>query len=1348
MILLGAEFLAMMFIVIYVGAIAVLFLFVIMMLDIHVVYASYFKRNLFISSLVAVIMCIDFIIIILLGTKNIPVVNSNIPADISNTKAIGEVLYTDFILPFQMAGIILFVAMISCIILTLRHSKVVRRQNIAKQNSKNKENSIQIIGMIGLFLHRKNIITILMSIELMLLAININFVVFSTYAREITGQIFSIIILTIAAAETAIGLAILLVYFRNKGSIELTSSDQMKGIIMITKTAILMVMLPLMSGIINGLGCAYFSKKQAAIISSSAMILSALLSILIFYNVGINNKILHIILANWLTVAGLKIYWAIYVDQLTAIMFIVVTWISAIVHIYSLGYMEDDDGLVKFLSFLSLFTFFMLALVSADNFLQLFFGWEGVGLCSYLLIGFWYKKESANKAAIKAFIVNRVGDFAFMLGIITIIVYFGVADYATIFSKVESLSNTRFINILGFNPLIIDTICLLLFLGCMGKSAQIGLHIWLPSAMEGPTPVSALIHAATMVTAGVFLLARCSHLFEYSEIVRQFITIIGGATCIFAASIAIMQQDIKKIIAYSTCSQLGYMFLACGVSAYNAGIFHLVTHAFFKALLFLSAGNLIHACHEQDIFKMGNLKDKMPLTYCNFLIGSLALIGIYPLAGFYSKDAILELAYSSGGVGLIVFIMGILAAILTSIYSMKIIMLVFHGKTKMNLTDYNMVKETPSIMNLPLTLLTVGSFCSGMIGHYIFFMDKPQGYFRDSIFNVHIYQKLANHPPLFIKLLPITVGIIGIICGFYLYNKFQQQNKIEQNNIGFVKKLLLNKYYFEEIYYSIFITPLERLSKILNIMDQEFIDRFGPNGFARVTSYFSNMINLFRNLLSLRDLRALAGRKTAAYLSVCEDLSAGSTYKLPAEVEFRKRSNISNQAIDVFVGTSKSPNKQVYAIYVAVLSSILTMLSTLYLLIQFDNSSSNYQFVEQYVWVKSIGLEFHVGVDGISILFVVLTAFLTLLCMLVSAFSSINLLLFYLFFEVILIPMYIIIGVWGGENRIYAALKFFLYTFFGSVFFLLSLIYIYSQLQSFNMVDLNTMMSLLTLPTQKILWVAIFIAFAIKVPMLPFHTWLPDAHVQAPTSGSVILAGILLKFGAYSFLRILLPMFPIISKEFAFYVLVLSIFAVIYSSLVAMAQKDMKKMIAYSSIAHMGYVTGGIFSLTEEGMKGAIYQMLSHGIVASALFLIVGTLYERLHTKEISKYGGVAAPMPILAVFFMISMLASIGLPGTSGFIGEFLSILGIYKFNIMMGVFISVGIILGAIYMLKLYKEVMLGKINNKDIEGLKDLTCYEILALAPLCIIIIIFGIKPNIIINMLCSSVNKILLQYITY
>jgi NADH-quinone oxidoreductase subunit L len=497
--------------------------------------------------------------------------------------------------------------------------------------------------------------------------------------------------------------------------------------------------------------------------------------------------------------------------------------------------MEDDKNLPKFLSYLSLFTFFMLVLVSADNFLQLFFGWEGVGLCSYLLIGYYYQKTSANNAAIKAFIVNRLGDFAFIIGIIVMLIYANSIEFIPVFAQSQDLAKMT-IDILGYEFAVLDVICLMLFIGCMGKSAQIGMHVWLPDAMEGPTPVSALIHAATMVTAGVFLVARCSFMFEYSPNVLAIITVIGAVTCLFAATIAIAQTDIKKIIAYSTCSQLGYMFFACGVSAYQAGIFHLVTHGFFKALLFLSAGSVIHAAHEQEIFKMGGLRRKMPITYANFWVGSLAIIGIFPLAGFYSKDLILESAYMAGGVGNFAFILGIIAAILTAIYSLKIIMVTFHGKTNLSKTAFDHVHESPKIMNLPLLILVAGALFSGMLGYYILAIDNPMGYFSGSIFNLNINQG-EHHVSLIIQLLPLIVGAAGSMFGIYCYRDGVHQ-KIS-NNFRLIYCLLKNKYFFDEFYDKVFVRFTKMLSSWSGWFDVNIIDRFGPNGFGHLTRGFS-----------------------------------------------------------------------------------------------------------------------------------------------------------------------------------------------------------------------------------------------------------------------------------------------------------------------------------------------------------------------------------------------------------------------------------------------------------------------------------------------------------------------------
>jgi NADH-quinone oxidoreductase subunit L len=596
----------------------------------------------------------------------------------------------------------------------------------------------------------------------------------------------------------------------------------------------LIIFLPLISGILNGIFCKKFSNRAASMIAGIAIIFSAVCALAAFYVVGIEREIVHIILTSWINIASFKINWSIYVDQLTAIMMLLVTSVSAVVHIYSLGYMSDDKNLPKFLSYLSLFTFFMLALVSADNFLQLFFGWEGVGLCSYLLIGYYYSKESANSAAVKAFIVNRVGDFAFIIGIVLIILYTGSVDFKHVFMLAENLSQAN-LEIFGIDFVVLDVICLMLFLGCMGKSAQIGMHIWLPDAMEGPTPVSALIHAATMVTAGVFLVARCSFLFEYSPQILGFITVIGSVTCLFAALVAIGQTDIKKIIAYSTCSQLGYMFFACGVSAYHAGIFHLVTHGFFKALLFLSAGSVIHACHEQDIFKMGGLRKKLPITYANFWIGSLAIVGIFPFAGFYSKDLVLESAYIAGSVGLFAFSLGIIAAILTAIYSLKIIILTFHGNTNLSKHAFDHAHESPKIMNIPLMILIAGTLFAGMFGHYILNISNPQGFFSESIFNLHTYDH--PHVSISIQLLPLVVGVAGALFGVYIYGRNLSEKIASNMNISYY--FIKNKFFFDEIFDFIFVKTTRLLSNISQIFDVQLIDRFGPNGFSAITRGFS-----------------------------------------------------------------------------------------------------------------------------------------------------------------------------------------------------------------------------------------------------------------------------------------------------------------------------------------------------------------------------------------------------------------------------------------------------------------------------------------------------------------------------
>ena len=487
------------------------------------------------------------------------------------------------------------------------------------------------------------------------------------------------------------------------------------------------IFLPLLGSVISGFFGNKLGAKLCQIITSSFVSISAILSIIVFYHVTTSDYSSNKIIFQWISSGDFKVNWSVNIDPLTSVMLVTVSLISSIIHFYSIGYMAHDPHKPRFMSYLSLFTFSMLVLVTADNFLQLFFGWEGVGLCSYLLIGFWYKKPSANAAAIKAFLVNRVGDFGFAIGIFLIFFFYGTVNYNEVFELTPQLINKQVI-FLGMEFNLITLICLLLFVGSMGKSAQILLHTWLPDAMEGPTPVSALIHAATMVTAGVFLVVRCSPIFEYSQLALNVVAAVGMMTAFFAATVALVQTDIKKIVAYSTCSQLGYMFFAAGVGAYHVAIFHLFTHAFFKALLFLGSGCVIHSFDkEQDIRLMGGVWKKIPYTYALMVIGTLALTGFPFLSGYYSKDAIIEFAYLRGSnIGYYVVFVGIFTALLTSVYSWRLIFKTFHGEYNFKKNNLSNIKESPLIMLIPSCLLALGAVAIGFLFKDIFIGNENQ----------------------------------------------------------------------------------------------------------------------------------------------------------------------------------------------------------------------------------------------------------------------------------------------------------------------------------------------------------------------------------------------------------------------------------------------------------------------------------------------------------------------------------------------------------------------------------------------------------------------------------------------
>ena len=608
------------------------------------------------------------------------------------------------------------------------------------------------------------------------------------------------------------------------------------------------IALPLIASIISGFFGKFIGDRNSEIVTSLLVSISAILSVIVFYEVIFNQYEENIIIAKWINSGSLEVNWTMKIDALSAVMLVVVTFISALVHIYSIGYMSHDPHKPRFMAYLSLFTFAMLMLVTADNFIQLFFGWEGVGLCSYFLIGFWFKKETANAAAIKAFVVNRVGDFGFALGIFLIFYLFGTVNYVEVFDQIPTVVNEK-LNFLGIEIKAIDLICILLFIGAMGKSAQIFLHTWLPDAMEGPTPVSALIHAATMVTAGVFLVVRCSPIYEYSELALNIVTIIGMSTAFFAASVALVQTDIKKIIAYSTCSQLGYMFFAAGVGAYNVAMFHLFTHAFFKALLFLGSGSVIHAFKdEQNINNMGGVWKKLPYTYALMIVGTLALTGFPLLSGFYSKDAIIEFAYLSGTTsGYYAAGIGIITAFLTSIYSWRLIFKTFHGPYNNKEIRIDETHESPLVMLIPLLILSIGAIFSGFIFKELFIgSEEINNFWRESIFFLEPLS--TDHPPLWFLTLTPTLVTLSIPLAYYLFVKDKNFSAQLVNINKPLYEFLFNKWYFDEIYDTLFVKSSKKFGLFLwKFLDIKVIDGFGPDGISGLIQKFSIKAKKFQS---------------------------------------------------------------------------------------------------------------------------------------------------------------------------------------------------------------------------------------------------------------------------------------------------------------------------------------------------------------------------------------------------------------------------------------------------------------------------------------------------------------------
>jgi len=609
------------------------------------------------------------------------------------------------------------------------------------------------------------------------------------------------------------------------------------------------VFLPLIGCIIAGLFGRQIGAKAAQVITTGFLFISAILSWVAFVSVALQGNTETVQVLTWIDSGAFEADWRLRIDTLTAVMLVVVTNVSALVHLYSMGYMSHDPHQARFFSYLSLFTFAMLMLVTADNLIQLFFGWEGVGLASYLLIGFWYKRPSANAAAIKAFVVNRVGDFGLILGISTCFLMVGSVEFDAIFAAIPELAEDTF-SFLGYDVPVVTTIALLLFMGAMGKSAQFLLHTWLPDAMEGPTPVSALIHAATMVTAGVFLVCRMSPIFEFSSDALFVVTIVGATTAFFAATVGLVQNDIKRVIAYSTCSQLGYMFAAAGIGAYEAAMFHLFTHAFFKALLFLGSGSVIHAMSdEQDMRKMGGLFKLIPLTYFMMIIGTLALTGFPFTAGYFSKDAIIEAAFASHSAGhMFAFTLLVVSALFTSFYSWRLIFLTFHGRPRASNEVLSHVHESPAVMWVPLVVLAIGAVFAGMIFSGFFIGDQFEAFWSGTISHASGNEVMQHfhHVPSWVVWSPFAAMVLGFIVSWYFYIRRPDLPKELAKTHEPLYKFLLNKWYFDELYDFIFVRPAFWLGRVLwKQGDGRVIDGLGPDGVsARVVDIARGVVRL------------------------------------------------------------------------------------------------------------------------------------------------------------------------------------------------------------------------------------------------------------------------------------------------------------------------------------------------------------------------------------------------------------------------------------------------------------------------------------------------------------------------
>ena len=1112
----------------------------------------------------------------------------------------------------------------------------------------------------------------------------------------------------------------------------------------------LILLLPLVGAVINAVAGRALPRRAVETLACGVVWGSFVCAVLAFVSYTGPVKVE---LLSWLASFDLQAPVNLYVDPLSLVMVLMITFVCGLIHVYSVAYMADDAGYVRFFFLLNLFVFAMLVLVLAENLPLLYLGWEGVGFCSYALIGFWYRDANNATAGRKAFIVTRIGDVGLAIAIVWIFRLFGTVS-------ITEVNGMGFLMPGG----VITALGLLLLIGAMGKSAQMPLMVWLPDAMAGPTPVSALIHAATMVTAGVYLLARMHPLIGASPVALAAIAITGGVTAFYAATCALAQRDLKRALAYSTISQIGFMILGIGAGAIPAATFHLLVHAFFKSLLFLGAGCIIAAMHhEQDMFRMGGLAKSLPLTFWSFLAGAACLAGLPLTGGFFSKDSILAAVWlKGGGLYLALFLLGMATALLTSVYTFRMVYLVFGGGRRKP-------HPVPRIMETVLIPLALLGLCGGLL--------NLPGYLGGG----WLERLLAGFPArtaeaqehtveLALQAAAATVALAGLVIAYLRYGGTRRQERVAEaaaGPAGPVELFFLNGWRFDDLYRILFVTPYKTLARFFwEKVDEGVIDD-SLDRLAGLLGSIGHGLTAWTTGQGL-DVPGEPGGRACADTRVPRVGDSMTGLRFTDHAQQRNRDILmpadSLLTILVFLPLAGAlclfPIRQrkgwvkSAAVAAAVLELVLAAAAAVTSpTAQVQGAPGAFFLWQDAPWIERFGIRYTLGMDGISLLMVLLTAFLTLIALLVSwkavteritlfyalilvmetgimgVFLSLDLILFYLFWEVMLVPMFLLIGIWGHGRRIYTAVKFFLYTLAGSLLMLLAIIGVYlihgAQSGTYTFALPALAATPMTLQTASWLYAAFLLAFAIKVPLFPVHTWLPDAHTDAPTAGSVVLAGLLLKTGAYGIIRFGYPLFPQAAAAFTPVLSLLAVIGIVYGSWVAFAQTDMKRLVAYSSVGHMGFVALGIAAWTPVSLSGSVFQMVNHGITTGALFALVGMLDERAATRDIDAFGGLWGKIPLFSAFFLLFSMASAGLPGLNNFAGEFIILAGSFRALPLAAVLALIGIIFPLVYTIRLVQELLFG--TERRALPLPDLSVREGGVLALLALFVVYLGLHP---------------------